>query len=244
MAPDAVARLKNQQKQWNQLAVADPLWAILADPEKRNRRWDPEEFFATGREEIVAVRKQAEKLGYPKTFHHAMDFGCGVGRNTQPLVEWFDRVTGVDISPAMLDLARKYNRVPSRCEYVLNAHDHLKTFPDASFDFIYSRIVLQHLPTPQTRSYLREFLRILRPSGLLLFQLPSRHRDSLRYMLSRAYHRIASTIFHIPDVIEMNGLPRETVIHELEMRGGRILEVTRDSGAGPDWESYLYAVTK
>ena len=48
-------------------------------------------------------------------------------------------------------------------------------------DFIYSRIVLQHVNSRYAvRSYLSEFARVLAPGGLLVFQLPShipiRHR--------------------------------------------------------------------
>lgn len=238
--------LRSQQKQWNQLARHDPLWAILARPGKRNRRWDLEEFFATGRDEVEAVMRDINALGYPAVRGRALDFGCGIGRNTQALVNWFDHVTGVDISPAMLDLAHEHNHAPKRCDYILNADDDLHAFPDASFDFIYSRLVLQHLPAHQARRYIREFLRILRPSGLILFQLPSRRRPrpAWQVVASRAYRLIAGRILRVSRVVEMNGVPRETILRDIEESGGRILNVKIDQSAGPTWESYLYAITK
>jgi SAM-dependent methyltransferase len=239
-------KLRAQQKQWNRLARHDPLWAILARPGKRNRRWDPEEFFATGRDEIEAVMRGIEGLGCPAARGRALDFGCGIGRNTQALATWFDHVTGVDISPAMLDLAQKHNRAPERCAYVLNADDDLRAFPDATFDFIYSRLVLQHLPLRQARRYVREFLRILRPAGLLLFQLPSRRRPrpAWQVLASRAYRLVAGKILRVSRVVEMNGVPREIITRDVEESGGRILDVKTDESAGPTWESYLYAATK
>jgi SAM-dependent methyltransferase len=239
-------KLRSQQKQWNQLAVQDPLWAILANPDKRNRRWDLDEFFATGRDEVQELMHRIEGLGYPAARGCALDFGCGIGRNTQALADWFDHVTGVDIAPAMLDLARKRNRTPARCDYLLNADDDLRTFPDATFDFVYSRLVLQHVAAHHARRYIREFLRVVRPSGLVLFQLPARRRPrpAWQALASHTYRLVAGRIFRVSRVVEMNGVPREIIVRDVEESGGRILDVRNDDSAGPAWENYLYAVTK
>jgi hypothetical protein len=50
--------------------------------------------------------------------------------------------------------------------------------PAASFDFIYSDIALQHIPPDQSRAYIAEFLRVLRPGGLAVFQLTAEHREA------------------------------------------------------------------
>jgi SAM-dependent methyltransferase len=237
-------KLRSQQRLWNRLARDDPFWAILANPDKQNGGWEPEEFFATGRDEITAVMRDIEGLGYPAARRRALDFGCGAGRATQALAAWFDHVTGVDISPAMLDVARAHNRAGARCDYVLNADDDLRGFDDASFDFIYSRIVLQHLPPRHARRYIREFLRILRPSGLLLFQLPSRRRGSSSRALAYAAYLLLARILRAPLAVEMHGIPREIIVGDVEQCGGRILRAQSDESAGPEWESYLYAVTR
>jgi SAM-dependent methyltransferase len=44
------------------------------------------------------------------------------------------------------------------------------------FDFIVSNIVLKHVPPEIACSYIREFLRVLAPEGIAVFQLPSHHR--------------------------------------------------------------------
>jgi len=106
----------------------------------------------------------------------ALDFGCGVGRLTQALAPHFDRVVGVDVSPAMHDLATRLNQSPQKVSYVCNHTKDLRTFGDGSFDFIVSSIVLQHIRPEMTCSYLREFLRLLTPAGIAVFQLPSHRR--------------------------------------------------------------------
>jgi len=45
-------------------------------------------------------------------------------------------------------------------------------FEDASFDFVLTLIVLQHMRQDYSAAYLREFLRLLRPGGIMFFQIP------------------------------------------------------------------------
>ena len=42
-----------------------------------------------------------------------------------------------------------------------------------AFDFVYSSLVLQHMKPEYSQNYIKEFLRILAPGGLVYFQLPA-----------------------------------------------------------------------
>jgi len=103
----------------------------------------------------------------------ALDFGCGVGRLTQALCQYFERCIGVDIAGSMIKLAWKYNRFGDRCHYLVNDVGDLRMFEDGHFDFIYSNIVLQHIPSEYSTHYIREFVRLLSPGGMAVFQMPS-----------------------------------------------------------------------
>jgi ubiquinone/menaquinone biosynthesis C-methylase UbiE len=103
----------------------------------------------------------------PKTNGAALDFGCGVGRLTQPLARRFTSCIGVDISQQMIQRAESLNRY-AQCRYVTNSDTRLP-FADASFVFVYSNIVLQHVPWRLSTDYLREFVRVLAPGGVLVF---------------------------------------------------------------------------
>jgi ubiquinone/menaquinone biosynthesis C-methylase UbiE len=234
------------QKYWDEQARTDPMWAILTDPEKRGRRWDPEEFFSSGVHEIAAAMERTARLGLPASRRRALDFGCGVGRLTQPLADHFEKVHGVDISPGMLEHARRFNRKGDRCQFVWNSAPDLRIFTDRSFDFIYSRITLQHVAPRRVRLYLQEFLRVLAPGGLLLFQLPSRSVRPYRGMAGRIANWLARSLnlMQSPVAMYMNGIGRERVIALLESYGGRVIEVEANSDAGPEYESFLYAVTR
>jgi SAM-dependent methyltransferase len=164
--------LEELQQNWNEFGKRDPLWAILTDPGRRGGKWDFEEFFASGRAEISAAMRRAREIGFPARHEAALDFGCGVGRLSQALCSWFERCRGVDIAPSMIELARKHNRYGEKCEYFLNSRDDLEIFPDNSFDLVYSNIVLQHMQPRYSTAYIREFVRVVRPGGLVVFQIP------------------------------------------------------------------------
>jgi len=168
--------LKELQNNWDEFGKTDPLWAILTDPHRKGGKWDPDEFFALGRREIAGLMRTVQPIGLPARREAALDFGCGVGRLTQGLCAWFDRCCGVDIAPSMIELARQYNAHGGKCEYFLNASSDLQIFPDNSFDLVYSKIVLQHIEPQYSTSYIKEFVRVLRPGGLVVFQIPDRPR--------------------------------------------------------------------
>ena len=75
----------------------------------------------TGEREIALLFHRLAALQLPVPHGQALDFGCGVGRLTQALARRVARVVGADISPVMIDLARRLNRYPDRAEYICTA---------------------------------------------------------------------------------------------------------------------------
>jgi SAM-dependent methyltransferase len=237
--------LRKLQSKWNEAGKVDPFWSVLADPDKKGNRWQVEEFFRTGVEEIDRLMDYIASLGAGLRTGRALDFGCGPGRLTQALGRDFARVDGVDISPSMIELAKQLNGRPDLCHYHVNGADDLRIFPDGSFDFIYTSMTLQHLKPRNTRRYLREFLRVLAPEGLLVFQLPSRPA-TLSGRLKRlvpeplvdTYRRLR---YGDHPAVTMYGLPRAEVEAWCEREGAAIIDVTEWA---PDqrWQSIRYAV--
>jgi SAM-dependent methyltransferase len=152
----------------------------------------------------------------------------------------------VDVSPAMLELARRYNRHGERCQYVWNAGAKLGQFGDASIDLIYSRIVLQHIRPRLVRSYLREFLRVLAPGGLLYFQYPSRPVHPAGALVGRLQVALARMLGlqRSSRLMYMNSIKRSRIEALLRRSGGRVLEVEENQDAGVEWVSLAYAVTR
>ena len=213
-----------------------------------------------------------QKLGILQQRGRALDFGCGVGRLTQALASYFDEVVGIDIAPSMVKLAKQYNRFGARCVYRVNGQDNLRVFPDLEFHFIYTNIVLQHMKPEYAKSYIKEFLRVLKPEGVLIFQLPSRNlatprrreltieavpapetpstfiqfkqnfKRTVPELLWRWYVDLKYPIQQ--PVMQMYGTERAEVEAFLKNNGARIVDVVRDGSAGDTWEGFRYCVTK
>lgn len=175
---------------WETLGRDDPLWAVLSDPLKHNNQWDSQEFFRTGREEVDSLFLSLERRGAVPRNGRCLDFGCGVGRVSQALSTYFDVVDGVDIAQSMVDAAEQFNQHGHRCRFHVNATDDLTLFADATFDFVYSNIVLQHMEADLAERYIAEFLRVLAPGGMAVFQVPSRFREIPKSGLASHHARL------------------------------------------------------
>jgi SAM-dependent methyltransferase len=241
--------LRTLRRHWDAYGREDPFWAILTHPDKAHGRWDAEDFFRTGRDEIGSVLSYLASLGLAVGRDRALDFGCGAGRLTQALAGHFDEVVGVDIAPSMLELARLHDRT-GRCRFELNETDSLSGLASGTFDFVYSNIVLQHVEPRFTRRYLGEFLRVLRPGGVLLFQLPAERlpvaargfKALVPKRLRAAWRRLRSSLTF--PRMEEHGVPREDVEAFLASAGGDVMDVRPDDSTGPEWRGYRYCVRK
>lgn len=171
-----MADSQDGQAFWDRHARRDPLWAILSDPAKTGRRWDLHSFLETGRREVSLLMYQLRALNLDVDRRAALDFGCGVGRLSQPLTEHFERVVGLDISAEMIRLAREINRVPGRVQYVHNPGADVAGLATGEFTFMYSNVVLQHIEPHAALRYLRDLFRVVGRGGVLVFQLPSHQR--------------------------------------------------------------------
>jgi SAM-dependent methyltransferase len=236
--------LKELQRNWDGLAQADPLWAICTDPAKRNSQWTREDFFATGRKEIEAVFVYADRIGISidKTAP-ALDFGCGVGRLTRALAQYFTECVGVDISPAMIALARDLNHNLPNCRFQLNEDIRLKSLPDNYFGFIYTSLVLQHIASPYNHEYIGDLIRVLRTGGVLIFQVPEKlHANSLTRLRTRLAlrSRLQSVLSkQKPYAMEMHCI-RESVIRKLMARlGAQIVDVAITNSCDPSFSGDL-----
>lgn len=236
--------LERVEKQWAALGEKDPLWAILAAPEMKDGRWNRELFFETGCKEVDAVIEIAAQLG-DLQFGTAVDFGCGVGRLSQALVRHFDRVIGIDVADSMVEHARYANGFPDRCEYLHNSAADLTLLRDESVDLVYSSITLQHVGRSLARSYIREFFRISRRNGMVVFQLPSKPRSWARHFIKKLLPvRLTNWVWQIrsesPAPMESYFLPQQEISSLVKASGGQILRVDRNDNGPPGWESRTY----
>jgi len=235
-----VTRLEEQRREWEELARLDPMWAVVSAPDRRFGRWDTDEFFATGEREVDGLLARGRELGVPAQERDALEFGCGLGRVTRALAKRYDRAVGIDISMQMLDQARRLNADVAGIDFVHNDTPDLRVLGDRRFDLVYSRHVLQHLPTPDlVRQYLQEMIRHVRPGGLVLVHLPV--RIPLRHRLlvvRRAYQSLrrlglpADLLYQWLRLhpVSMLAVPEHRLREWIEAAGGRVLAADAKEG--------------
>ncbi|MEU6604560.1 class I SAM-dependent methyltransferase [Streptomyces shenzhenensis] len=93
-----------------------------------------------------------------------LDLGCGTGSLALLAAEWGHRVTGVDLSPAMVDLARA--KTAGRDAVFLVGDAAAPPVGERRFDAVLVRHVLWTLPG--TGRVLRHWSGLLRPGGRLV----------------------------------------------------------------------------
>lgn len=243
-----------ERRDWDDMGRLDAFWAILSDPAKRYGRWEVDEFLSTGRTEIESVLATARQWRLPGRMDRALDFGCGVGRLTRAMAAHFSTTVGVDISSVMVARARALHADDPGCAFEVLTDDGLTSMPDRSFDFIYSRIVLQHIPDPRaTRARIGELLRLLAVDGLLVFQLPAaiplRRRIQVRprlYALLRRLGAAEAVLYRRFGLhpIRMRAVPEGDVVALITAAGARILDVERIRSDATGIDDRVYWATR
>ena len=94
----------------------------------------------------------------------ACDMGCGPGHVAGYLKERGVEVIGYDLSPKMVEAARRLNPEISFHQADMTALDHA----DETWAGVVALYSLIHLPPSEIPAALREFRRVLQPGGLLL----------------------------------------------------------------------------
>lgn len=106
-----------------------------------------------------------------------LEIGCGMGTDGAQFAKAGAIYTGIDLTDAAVELARKRFQVSGlKGEFHVADAERLD-FPDASFDLVYSHGVLHH--TPDIEAAVREIHRVLKPGGRAMVMLY--HRGSYNY---------------------------------------------------------------
>jgi cyclopropane fatty-acyl-phospholipid synthase-like methyltransferase len=137
--------------------------------------WTDDAFFASG-ERTVAEEILTDMTnicqGRDAKQMKVLEIGCGAGRVTRALANLFGEVHAVDVSGEMIVRAtRALENHPHARAYQNNGMD-LAIVPEENFDFAFSTIVFQHIPSRDViENYVREVSRLLRPGALFKFQV-------------------------------------------------------------------------
>ncbi len=113
--------------------------------------------------------RMAEQVGAGE---RVLDLGCGTGSLALRLAGRAARVTGIDISPAMLDVAREKVEAAGLEDRVelreMSAIDLNEAFAEGSFDLVASSLMFSELSEDEQVFVLRACRRLLRDGGRLV----------------------------------------------------------------------------
>jgi len=99
--------------------------------------------------------------------NHLLDAGCGEGYLSRLLVKKGARVTAVDFSQKMLDIAMERTPQQEAIQFLHGNCENLSFLADEQFDGIVSNMVLQDLEDYQAA--LCEMFRLLKPNCAFIF---------------------------------------------------------------------------
>src|SRR5436309_14462511 len=108
-----------------------------------------------------------------------LEIGCGLGTDGVQFAKAGADYTGVDLTDAAVELARKYFELLGLRGDFRTADAENLDFADETFDLVYSHGVLHH--TPDTAGAVREIHRVLKPGGRAMVMVY--HRGSYNYRL-------------------------------------------------------------
>lgn len=117
-----------------------------------------------------------------------LDLACGTGRFLS------FATTGLDVSPKMIEIAK--TKHPAK-EFIQASAAHT-SIDSGVYDTVFSLHLFMHLSQTKIQDILNECYRILRPNGILIFDIPSAVRRKLISYKAESWH--GATSFSIEDI--------------------------------------------
>jgi ubiquinone/menaquinone biosynthesis C-methylase UbiE len=171
-ADPTTQQLESMRRDWDRRALENARHYVASGQEQ----WTDEEYYRSG--EINVAQEILNDLGNvcqgrDRRQMNILEIGCGTGRITRALARQFGHVWAVDISAEMVRQAREALRdFPNAQVFQNNGRDLSVIADPPRFDFAFSYIVFQHIPSYEViESYMREVHRLLRPGALFKFQV-------------------------------------------------------------------------
>lgn len=169
------------------------------------------------------------KLSQPKNTDTVLDVACGGGIISCEFAKIVSQVTGIDLTPAMIEQAKSLQKEKQLKNINWKIGDVLNLpFDDNSFSIVVTRYSFHHLIDPQKA--LEEMKRVCRPNGkvVVIDVTPDKDKVDLYDQVEKlrdSSHVRALTFSELKSMMEKTGLVNlKTEPHDLEMELEQILQ--------------------
>ena len=175
----------------------------------------------------ASLRRYVAKVAGPEEGMKVLEVGCGTGTNLELFAEAGCEVSGVDLSPSMIDLARR--KLGDRADLRLGDAAEMP-FADNSFDLVLSFLTLHEMPPATRAPVMNEIVRVAGEDGRAL--LIDYHPGPFRFPKGWFYRAVILAIEfgagweHFQnhrDFLARQGLPRLLGAHGLTVTREKIL---------------------
>jgi len=180
---------------------------------------EPEQYLRVRGDFNIRIRAEVvQGLVGPEPVDTILDIGCGNGAISLPLLRGRTRLTLLDISRNMLDLASARIPADARDRVTLVNDDFMAAdLPTRSFDLILCLGVLAHVDSPT--AVIERMANVLRPGGRVIVQ-NNDARHPLGYLLS-AYSSLSRKL--LPEPYVLNRIRSDAVIKDFGRHGLRLV---------------------
>jgi len=184
----------------------------------------PEKYLSKRQFDIRIRVETVQEFTKGLSFDRVLDIGCGDGSISLPLLPRSRKLTLLDVSSNMLDLAN--GRIPPDRAVdvdVVNRSFMDTGFPSASFDLILCIGVLAHVDSPA--ALISEIMRIAKPGGTVILEFTdSFHFWSFPVLLYQQALKLVR-----PEPYSLNRLSRRQVLRWCESEGFGVSSIFRYS---------------
>lgn len=174
--------------------------------------------------ELVLQYLLYEFLSFLPKGARILDAGCGPGRDAMTLGEEGYEAVGIDITPEMVELAKASE---PKLEFLQK--DMRKTgFKEEEFDGIWANASVIHFSKEEVADVLKEFSRVLKPSGILFVSVLKGEGEK-KHAMKYFYEGELPVSFYDKD--EFSVL--------LERSGFRVLRCIEDADDHDEWLNFI-----
>jgi len=104
-----------------------------------------------------------------------LEVGAGTGRDSFPLIEYGAEVVQLDYSVNSLQILRGLSEELHVQTNIVGGDTFQLPFRNETFDVVFHQGLLEHFRHPQALALLKENIRVLKPGGYLLVDVPQRY---------------------------------------------------------------------